>query len=111
MLFGASLSEPHLVRSMAGSAMHVYMSPYVHPVNFCCGCPLQFGAQRPAYNYAPASLYIWLGEHVNQSINQSINQSYFRWEGLLAKLATLQGAHHNIYMSDARDRGLAFSLQ
>ena len=48
-----SLSEPHLVRSMAGSSMYIGMSPYVHALHICCVRPLQFCMQWYAYCYTP----------------------------------------------------------
>ena len=48
--FGASLSKPHLVCSMAGSAMYVCSRTFNCHI-FCCGCPLQFCTHWYAYCY------------------------------------------------------------
>ena len=59
-IFGASLSDPHPVRCMAGSAMYVGMSLYILMANFCCVCPLQFCTQWCAYLHTPGLGWKWL---------------------------------------------------
>ena len=57
IIIGPSLSEPHLGRSMAGSAMYICMSRYVQPSHFCCVWPLQFGTQL----HALVTCLVWFG--------------------------------------------------